>query len=56
MDTGSLAETWMDLLSVIHNEVSQKETNRCPTLRHIYGIEKNGTDGPICRAGTEMQM
>ena len=23
---------------------------------HIYGIEKNGTDEPICREGMEMQM
>ena len=22
---------------------------------HIYGIEKNGTDEPICREGMEMQ-
>ena len=22
---------------------------------HIYEIQKNGTDQPICRAGTEMQ-
>ena len=24
-------------------------------LIHIYGIEKNGTDEPICKAGIEMQ-
>ena len=23
---------------------------------HIYGIQKNGADEPICRAGTEAQM
>ena len=23
---------------------------------HIYGIQKNGTDEPICMAGTEVQM
>ena len=22
---------------------------------HIYGIEKNGTDEPICREGMQMQ-
>ena len=25
-------------------------------LTHIYGIQKNGTDEPICKAGIETQM
>ena len=29
---------WMDLESVIHSEVSQKEKNKYHTLTHIYGI------------------
>ena len=29
---------WMDLESVIQNEVSQKEKNKCRMLTHIYGI------------------
>ena len=29
---------WMDLESVIHSEVSQKEKNKYRTLTHIYGI------------------
>ena len=29
---------WMNLESIIQNEVSQKEKNRCRTLMHIYGI------------------
>ena len=29
---------WMDLESVIQNEVSQKEKNKYHTLTHIYGI------------------
>ena len=29
---------WMDLESIIHSEVSQKEKNNYHTLTHIYGI------------------
>ena len=32
------SEIWMDLETVIHNEVSQKEKNKCRTLTHICGI------------------
>ena len=30
---------WMELESVIQNEVSQKEKNKYSLLTHIYGIE-----------------
>ena len=52
---GSFVETLMDLESVIQGEVSQKEKNKSRMLTHIYGIQKNGTDEPICRAGMETQ-
>ena len=35
---GSFVETWMDLETVIRNEVSQKEENKCRILTHICGI------------------
>ena len=41
---------WMDLESLIQNEVSQKEKNKYPMLMHIYGILKSGTDEPSGRA------
>ena len=34
----SFVETWMDLETVIQNEVSQKEENKYCILRHICGI------------------
>ena len=40
---------------IILSEVSQKEKNKYYILTHICGIEKNGTDEPICTAGIEMQ-
>ena len=46
----------MNLEPAIQNEVSQKEKNKYHVLTRIYGIQKNGTDEPICRAGIETQM
>ena len=51
----SVLVRWMKLEPVIESEVSQKEKNKYHILVHIYGIQKNGTDEPICRAGIEMQ-
>ena len=46
----------MNLEPVIQNEVSQKEINKYHILMHIYGIQKNGTDGHTCRGGIETEM
>ena len=54
-ETGSFVEMWMDLESVIQNEVSQKEKNKYRVLMHICGIQKTGTDEPISRGGIETQ-
>ena len=44
----------INLETVTQNEVSQKEKNKYRISMHIYGIYKNGSDEPICRAGMEM--
>ena len=36
-ETGSFAETWMDLGTVIKSEVNQKEKNKYHILMHICG-------------------
>ena len=46
----------MNLESVRLSEVSQKEKNKYPVLMHIYGIQKNATNEPICMAAIESQM
>ena len=46
----------MDLESNIQSEVSQNEKNKQRVLMHICGIQKNGTDEPLCRTRIEMQM
>ena len=50
----SVEMRWMNL-ELVQSEVSQKEKNKYHLLTHMYGIEKNGADEPICRAGIEMQ-
>ena len=52
----SLLVRWMNLEPVIQSELNQKEKNKYCTLTHIYGIQKNSTEEPICREGMEMQM
>ena len=54
-EIGSFVDMWMDLETVIQSEVSQKEKNKYCILTHICGIQKNGTDEPISRAGIETQ-
>ena len=36
-ETGSFVEMWVDLETVIQNEVSQKEKNKYRILTHICG-------------------
>ena len=55
-DFESSLESWMNLKPVIQSEVSQKEKTKYYILTHIYGIYKNGTDVPVCRARIETQM
>ena len=49
----SVVMRWMNLEPLIQSEVSQKEKDNYHILTHIYGIEKNGTEGFICRAAME---
>ena len=44
---------WMNLEPIIHSEVSQKD--KYHMLKHMYGIQKDGTDEFICRAAVEKQ-
>ena len=55
-EIGSFVEMWMDLESVIQSKASQKEKNKYHILTHICGIQKNGTDEPVCQEEIETQM
>ena len=39
---------WMKLEPIIQSEVSQKEKHQYSIVTHIYGIQKDGNDNPIC--------
>ena len=47
---------WKDLETGIQSEVSQKEKIKYRIAAHICGIQKNGTDEPVCKAEIETQM
>ena len=44
---------WMKLESIIQSEVNQKEKHQYSILTHIYGIEKDGNDNPVCKIAKE---
>ena len=44
---------WLKLKPIIQSEVSQKEKHQYSILMHIYGIEKDGNDDPICETAKE---
>ena len=51
----SMLMRWIKPEPIIQREVSQKDKNKYHILMHIYGIYKDGTDKPICRAAMETQ-
>ena len=46
----------MKLESIIQSELSQKEKHQYSILTHIYGIQKDGNNNPICKTEKETQM
>ena len=44
-----------NLEPIIQSKIYQKKKTKYHILLHIYVIQKNGTDEPICRAGIDMQ-
>ena len=52
----SVLMRWMKLEPIIQSEVSQKEKYQYSILMHIYGIQKDGNDNPVCETAKETQM
>ena len=46
---------WMKLEPIIQSEVSQKEKHQYSSM-HIYGIQNDGYDNPVCKTAKETQM
>ena len=51
----SVLMRWMNLEPIIQSEVSQKEKDKYHILKHIYGIQKKGTEEFIYRETMEKQ-
>ena len=52
----SVLMRWMKLEPIIQSEVSQKEKHQSSILTHIYRLEKDGYDNPVCETAKETQM
>ena len=46
----------MKLEGIIQTEVNQKEKHQYSILTHIYGIQKDGNNDPICETAKETQV
>ena len=47
---------WIIMEPIIQNEVCQKEKHQYSILRHIYGIQKDVKDNPVCETAKETEM
>ena len=52
----SILMRWMKLEPIIQSGVSQKEKHQYCILTHIYEMQKDGNDDPICKTAKEPQM
>ena len=52
----SVLMRWIKLEPILQSEVSQKEKHQHSILMHIYGIEKDVNNNPICETAKETQM
>ena len=52
----SVLMKWIKLQPIIQSEVNQKEKDKYSILMHIYGIQKDGNDNPVCETAKETQM
>ena len=46
----------MKLEPIIQSEVSQKEKHQYSILTHIYGIQKDGNDDPMCKTAKDTDI
>ena len=47
---------WMKLEPITQSEVNQKEKHQYSILTHLYGIQKDGNDDPICETVKETDI
>ena len=47
---------WIKPEPIIQSKVSQKEKHQYSILMHVYGIQKDGNNDPICETAKETQI
>ena len=52
----SVLMRWMKLEPIIQSEVGQKEKHQYSILKHIYGIQKEGNNNPVCETAKETHI
>ena len=52
----SVLMRWMKSEPIIQSEVSQKEKHQYSILTHIYGIQKDGNDDPLCKTAKKTDV
>ena len=52
----SVLMRWVKLEPIIQSVVSQKEKHQYSILTHIYGIQKDGNDDPICETARDTDI
>ena len=52
----SVLMRWMKLEPILQSEVSQKKKHQFSILMHIYRIQKDGNDNPVCETAKETQV
>ena len=52
----SVQMRWMKLEPIVQSEVNQKGKYQYSILMHIYRIQTDGNDDPICETAKETQM
>ena len=52
----SVLTRWMKLEPIMQSEVSQKEKHEYSILMHIYEIQKDGNNDPMCKTAKETQI
>ena len=52
----SVLMRWMKLEPITQSGVSQKEKHQYSILMHIYRIQKDGNDDPICETAKETHV
>ena len=52
----SVLMKWMKLEPITQSEVSQKEKHQYSILMHIYGIQKDDNNDPICETARDTDI